>query len=183
MVNIEDLSVAHAEHDSDRVRASHYAGDQGLEREYTRRRSLLDDVSPPTEAPNPTGAPSKPVEEVEEAESVSSYDNESTRTGARHRSGPLRSGSHLTQTSTKYETDIMDYLDRHPTAVRRIQHHRLQHSMTVGSRRSGPVDLPLFGGGKPFPPPLPEQEEYVVEFEGHEDPRHGMSKCKAGSRT
>ncbi|KKY22758.1 putative mfs multidrug [Phaeomoniella chlamydospora] len=28
------------------------------------------------------------------------------------------------------------------------------------------------GGGKPYPPPLPERDEYVVEFDGHDDPLH-----------
>lgn len=37
------------------------------------------------------------------------------------------------------------------------------------------VELPSFGGDKPYPPPLPEQEEYVVEFSGHDDPRHAMN--------
>jgi DHA1 family multidrug resistance protein-like MFS transporter len=26
--------------------------------------------------------------------------------------------------------------------------------------------MPNFGGGKPFPPQLPERDEYVVEFDG-----------------
>jgi MFS transporter, DHA1 family, multidrug resistance protein len=30
-------------------------------------------------------------------------------------------------------------------------------------------------GGKPYPPPLPEREEYVVEFSGFNDPRHGQN--------
>ena len=29
--------------------------------------------------------------------------------------------------------------------------------------------------GKPYPPPLPEQEEYVVEFAGQDDPRHAQN--------
>lgn len=68
---------------------------------------------------------------------------------------------------------MMAYLDRHPTAVARIEHHRLQHMQTVGSRKTKEgIELPEFGGGKPYPPPLPEREEYVVEFSGHDDPRH-----------
>ncbi|POR32931.1 Putative transporter, partial [Tolypocladium paradoxum] len=35
--------------------------------------------------------------------------------------------------------------------------------------------LPAFGAGKPFPPPLPEQEEYVVEFDGPDDPLHAQN--------
>nr|POF26335.1 putative transporter [Quercus suber] len=171
MINREDLDVSHAEHDANPERFKSYSGDQGLEREYTEFHTH-DHPSQQVETQNfqETGR-----EEVEEAESVSSYDNESTRTGARQRGTMSRGASHLTQTSTKMEHDIMDYLDRHPTAVRRIQDHRLQHSMTVGSRKSAPGDLPKFGGGKPYPPPLPEQDEYVVEFEGHDDPRHAQN--------
>ena len=68
-------------------------------------------------------------------------------------------------------------LERHPTALGRIHTHRSQHFGTVG--RSGTIatresrkPLPEFGGGKPYPPPLPEREEYVVEFGGPNDPLH-----------
>jgi DHA1 family multidrug resistance protein-like MFS transporter len=75
------------------------------------------------------------------------------------------------------EREIMSYLDRHPTAVQRVEQHRLQHMQTVGSTKISQdgVELPDFGGGKPYPPPLPEQEEYVVEFGGHDDPRHAQN--------
>lgn len=68
---------------------------------------------------------------------------------------------------------LMEYLERHPTAVQRIEDHRLQHSQTVGTTRSKPwKELPDFGGGKEYPPLLPDREEYVVEFNGHDDPTH-----------
>jgi DHA1 family multidrug resistance protein-like MFS transporter len=35
--------------------------------------------------------------------------------------------------------------------------------------------LPSFGAGKPYPPPLPEREEYVVEFDGPTDPLHAQN--------
>lgn len=64
-------------------------------------------------------------------------------------------------------------LERHPTALSRIQTGRSQHSHTIGtgmrsrtSTRQSKKPLPNFGAGKPFPPPLPEREEYVVEFDG-----------------
>ena len=61
------------------------------------------------------------------------------------------------------------------TAMSRIATYRSQQSGTVGAgpshrRPSGP--LPEFGGGKAFPPPLPERDEYVVEFTGADDPIH-----------
>lgn len=72
----------------------------------------------------------------------------------------------------------MAYLDRHPTAVARVEQHRLQHMQTVGSAKvfsKEGIELPDFGGGKPYPPPLPEREEYVVEFSGFDDPRHAQN--------
>lgn len=64
-------------------------------------------------------------------------------------------------------------LERHPTALSRIQTGRSQHSHTIGtgirsrtSTRQSKKPMPNFGAGKPFPPPLPEREEYVVEFDG-----------------
>ena len=66
-------------------------------------------------------------------------------------------------------------LERHPTALSRIETHRTQQSGTVGrsaTSRESRKPLPNFGGGKEYPPPLPAQEQYVVEFDGVEDPIH-----------
>ena len=66
-------------------------------------------------------------------------------------------------------------LERHPTALSRIETQRSQHSGTVGRNlksRESRKPLPGFGAGKPYPPPLPGQEEYVVEFDGPDDPLH-----------
>ncbi|KGY14591.1 hypothetical protein PABG_12545 [Paracoccidioides brasiliensis Pb03] len=57
-------------------------------------------------------------------------------------------------------------LERHPTALSRIATQRSQHSATVGAGlRPHPSrkTLPPFGAGKPYPPPLPEREEYFKE--------------------
>ena len=69
-------------------------------------------------------------------------------------------------------------LERHPTALSRIETHRSQHSGTVGrsvKSRTPSKPLPAFGAGKEYPPPLPEREAYVVEFDGHDDPLHPMN--------
>ena len=66
-------------------------------------------------------------------------------------------------------------LERHPTALSRIETQRSQHSATVGrsiTSRESRKPLPNFGGGKPYPPPLPAAEEFVVEFDGPDDPLH-----------
>ena len=69
-------------------------------------------------------------------------------------------------------------LERHPTALSRIETQRTQHSGTVGrtaTSRSSKKPLPNFGGGKDYPPALPAQEEYVVEFDGPDDPLHPIN--------
>ncbi|EAW10069.1 uncharacterized protein ACLA_045340 [Aspergillus clavatus NRRL 1] len=47
-------------------------------------------------------------------------------------------------------------------------------SATVGALkpRVSKKPLPDFGAEKPYPPALPEKEEYVVEFVGPDDPLH-----------
>ncbi|KAI0137242.1 polyamine transporter 1 [Xylariales sp. AK1849] len=69
-------------------------------------------------------------------------------------------------------------LERHPTELSRIHTARSQHSETIGRNlrsRHSTKPLPAFGAGKPFPPQLPEQEEYVVEFDGPDDPYHAQN--------
>ncbi|KAF2722672.1 MFS general substrate transporter [Polychaeton citri CBS 116435] len=77
------------------------------------------------------------------------------------------------------QRDEIGELERHPTALSRIQTGRSQHSHTVAASlrsrtvsRHNKTPLPNFGGGKPFPPTLPAQEDYVVEFDGPNDPLH-----------
>ena len=78
-------------------------------------------------------------------------------------------------------TNKFNRSESHPDALLRIETHRTQHSGTVGaglrSRRLSRIEekLPQMGAGKPLPPDLPEQEEYVVEFEGFDDPRHAQN--------
>ncbi len=69
-------------------------------------------------------------------------------------------------------------LERHPTEMSRIATHRSQHQNTVGRSlrsRQSTRPLPAFGAGKPYPPPLPAAEEYVVEFDGPDDPLHPLN--------
>ena len=66
-------------------------------------------------------------------------------------------------------------LERHPTELSRLHTQRSQHQGTVGGSlksRESRKPLPAFGGDKPYPPLLPDQEEYVVEFDGYDDPLH-----------
>lgn len=70
-------------------------------------------------------------------------------------------------------------LERNRTNVSRtlsrIETQRLQHQLTVGESvksRASKTPLPAFGDGKPYPPPLPNRDDYVVEFDGPNDPMY-----------
>ncbi|KAJ5459502.1 Major facilitator superfamily multidrug transporter FLU1 [Penicillium daleae] len=70
------------------------------------------------------------------------------------------------QQSRNTEVDLERRQSTLSQALSRIETQRLQHSMTVGeSVKSRPSKLPLpaFGAGKPYPPQLPNREDYVVE--------------------
>lgn len=102
---------------------------------------------------------------------------------------PATSGSGSTGSSSSVEYDQpfgrmqsrnteLD-LERNRTntseALSRIETQRLQHALTVGESvksRSSRQPLPAFGAGKPYPPPLPNRDDYVVEFDGPEDPMY-----------
>lgn len=87
----------------------------------------------------------------------------------------------MTAKMGRAESDRMDYFETHHEALARIEIHRTQQSRTVGSgsrtRKSiaNLEPLPDMGAGKPYPPSLPDQEEYVVEFSGTDDPRHAQN--------
>ncbi|KAK4101040.1 MFS general substrate transporter [Parathielavia hyrcaniae] len=68
-------------------------------------------------------------------------------------------------------------LERHQTELSRIHTARSQHSGTVGRTQSTKWKRPLpnFGAGKAYPPLLPNQEDYVVEFDGPDDPLHAQN--------
>lgn len=206
-MNVEDVDVAWAERDASPQRWRTYDTTDHLPETYgsiheareerTRSRTASQANAQlrqeSTEAHEEQG---EPLEEVEthpvrhgrgphgthetgslaSSSSISSVGREDSR-GQSSR-GRQRHMSTVSKASTRMEQDIMDYLDRHPTAVARVEQHRLQHMQTVGSAkvfsRDG-IELPDFGGGKPYPPPLPEREEYVVEFSGFDDPRHAQN--------
>jgi len=74
---------------------------------------------------------------------------------------------------------------KRPEFVHRVTTHKIQHQATVGSSpfplAESPSDdsetivLPPFGAGKMYPPDLPGRELYVVEFDGKDDPLHGVN--------
>jgi DHA1 family multidrug resistance protein-like MFS transporter len=104
------------------------------------------------------------------------YEGIRIRPGARGRTSSAdMHDTHLHRSETHR---INGKSERHPTALERINTHRTQHFGTVGSRVSTRKDKkswPKFGGGKPYPPSLPSREEYVVEFDGADDPLHAQN--------
>ncbi|KAK3315119.1 putative fluconazole resistance protein [Apodospora peruviana] len=120
---------------------------------------------------SPERFPSRRSEEIERVVSASSVSTSSSD-GA-----PTRRGVGMSRVSTQRD------LERHPTELGRIYTQRSQHSGTVGRdpksresrKRESRKPLPEFGAGKPYPPLLPDQEEYVVEFDGPDDPLHAQN--------
>jgi len=157
-MNVEDINLLNAERESSPVRFHTYDPNDTVSAQYLARHADL--------------APREEVEQPERNGSVSSEDTaDDERSNRRQRPNASRT---TTQSSGRMEEMVMNYLDRHPTAIKRIQDHRLQHSRTVGRTKLA-VDggeLPPFGDGKPYPPPLPDKDEYVVEFDGKDDPMH-----------
>jgi DHA1 family multidrug resistance protein-like MFS transporter len=130
------------------------------------------DASPRRFRSNPSD-PEKGL--VEEHEPITRIDTNSSSSSSSISSVGERNDA-MSRQATQHE-DIID-IERHPTALSRIQTQRSQHSNTVGATlksRASRKPLPGFGAGKPYPPALPEREEYVVEFDGPDDPMHAMN--------
>lgn len=75
--------------------------------------------------------------------------------------------------SRNTEVDLERRRSTTSQALSRIETQRLQHQLTVGESvksRPSKAPLPAFGAGKPYPPQLPNREDYVVEFDGPDDP-------------
>ena len=104
------------------------------------------------------------------------HDLQRHHTGASNATGSsISSASVVREEMGMSRVNTQRDLERHPTVLSRIATERSQHSGTVGrslTSRSSKKPLPPFGAGKPYPPPLPEREDYVVQFEGPDDPLH-----------
>ncbi|KAF2447743.1 major facilitator superfamily [Karstenula rhodostoma CBS 690.94] len=115
------------------------------------------------------------VEKAEAHEPIARTYTSSTSSSSSSEASDIERDATMSRAPTQRE-DVD--LERHPTALSRIQTQRSQHSATVGASlksRQSRKPLPAFGAGKPYPPPLPERDEYVVEFEGPDDPLHAQN--------
>jgi len=120
------------------------------------------------DASDPQHFPRRGSDEIERVISASSVSTTSSDNSV----APSRRGISMSRVSTQRD------LERHPTELSRIHTQRSQHSATVGRdlrSKESKKPLPPFGAGKPYPPSLPAQEEYVVEFDGPDDPLHAQN--------
>ncbi|KAI4687892.1 uncharacterized protein J4E88_003485 [Alternaria novae-zelandiae] len=95
------------------------------------------------------------------------------------------SSSRTSPSQRNPQTDV-EALRHDASSLNRVHTSKSQHSQTVGdgargglgvfrSRSTRSRPLPAFGAGKPYPPPLGNQEDYVVEFDGEDDPLHAQN--------
>ncbi|KAH8796683.1 MFS multidrug transporter-like protein [Hyaloscypha finlandica] len=110
----------------------------------------------------------RPSHEIERIATASSTSTESSEGSVARRDGAM------SRMSTQRD------LERHPTVISRIHTAKSQHAGTIGQSLTGKSresrrPLPEMGLGKPYPPLLPAQEEYVVEFSGPDDPLHAQN--------
>jgi len=104
--------------------------------------------------------------------------------GADRRSSESSASSSSSEVSrisiTRQQTVPLSNYD--PTDPTVLERHRTAASIyenTVGTAlkeyTSTSVVWPEFGGGKPYPPPLPPNDQYLVDFTGPDDPMHGQN--------
>lgn len=138
------------------------------------------DASPERFPTSPTSPKVERREEIARTQTASSSGSSSTTSS--DASAAERDAGQMSRLPTQRDIEGEVLAERHPTALSRIHTQRSQHSNTVGSglrsrtqTRESRKPFPAFGAGKQYPPPLPEREEYVVEFDGHDDPLHAMN--------
>ena len=123
---------------------------------------------------SPERFPSRKSDEYERIQTTVTASSSSSATSARSVTREEMNMSRInTQGISRINTERD--LERHPTALSRIHTQRSQHVGTVGrslKSRESRKPLPEFGAGKSYPPQLPDKEEYVVEFDGPDDPLH-----------
>jgi len=163
-LNEEDISVMRAERDASPRRFSNWDPNDEFYRRYHQltpaEKAALHYQASATKLEND----SADKQSTSSASSSSSLELEAVRTARMSRTA----------------TNRINRSETHPEALSRIETHRTQHSGTVGLRLPSrtptkQAPLPEMGAGKPHPPALPAKEEYVVEFDGVDDPRHAQN--------
>lgn len=114
-MNAEDEDIVNAERDADQQRFHDYDPNSQFEKDYG---SLEASRKSRAEAFRKTTEEREAAEQPERAESVSSSSSSSIRAAGMNTS---HRPSVATRASTRFEAEFMHYLDRHPTAVKRMQ--------------------------------------------------------------
>ena len=121
------------------------------------------------EAEVPPQRPSGEQREHDEIERIPTASSSSSSVS----SGPLS----ISRRSGMSRVPTQRDLERHPTELGRIQTEKSQHNSTVGRSATSKSKKrpPPWGKGLPYPPAPANQEEYVVEFDGVDDPLHAQN--------
>lgn len=151
---------------------------EGWENDLDRRVSEV-------EADAANGYNRRASNEVERVLSASSASTATSQGSLRDRPhhGPSNDQHSNAQAGMSRVSTQRDHERHHHDDLDRIQTARSQHSATVGSTHLGRSStrardsrkpLPPMGAGKPMPPAL-DADEYVVEFDGPDDPLNALN--------
>jgi DHA1 family multidrug resistance protein-like MFS transporter len=142
----------------------------------------MDPVDKDMERAERDASPNRFQQYTEAGEPVERVDSSSSSSSSASDGGIRRQETSTGMSRLATQRDNPGVLERNQTAMSRIQTQRSQHTATVGAglksrtlRTESRLPLPPFGGGKEYPPLLPEREEYVVEFDGVDDPLHAQN--------
>ncbi|KAI9669964.1 MAG: hypothetical protein M1831_007000 [Alyxoria varia] len=165
-MNEEDIREVAAERDASPERYREFDAHDSFGQHYLQSSTKQEE--------QPQYQKQEPVENSEDHRPSSDSERESVEVQE------INAGTSTPLSRYQTETERINTLERHPTALDRIETHRSQHLSTVGSAVRSRLSkkqtpLPDFGAGKSYPPHLPEREEYVVEFNGFDDPLHAQN--------
>lgn len=68
--------------------------------------------------------------------------------------------------------DELSRYESHVLSLRSLSRRMMGTNKILENETTNDQSLPPMGGGHPYPPPLPNKEQYVVLFEGNDDPMH-----------
>lgn len=125
--------------------------------------SSLETATHPHENPVPPENQNK--EAMSPSASTSSGDNEPAPL-------ELSEDENLVKTFTHLTANLGPEEGRFVSDVERISRSLTNSESLTAIARKSTAPLPPMGGGRAYPPPLPEKDQYVVSFEGSDDPMH-----------
>ncbi|KAF2133772.1 MFS general substrate transporter [Dothidotthia symphoricarpi CBS 119687] len=190
----EDYEILRAERDASPARYAQWDRSDQLRREYIQQHGHNGRPGDPQRNMSEQSVAQEAVAtpHVLSRQNSASSTSTSSSTASHSTRAPRLEEIRTARSTGQTHDNSTGFLSRHPTerdpeALRRIETHRSQHAGTVGasqvpsrltqtlSRRRTDRPLPSLGAGKPMPPPLPDRDEYVVEFDGVDDPRNAQN--------